>query len=396
VARRTRTLEILTAANLLPQQLAVEQARGARDARVAQALASLVPSAISAGTGALGKLADYQAEQDLLALKRDDLTAKSATDKAAAAAATARAEALKVKAEADKVKAAAEAAEATRKADEAAAKSAKEATVAGIEAGAGSAAAMLPTGGKRRVVGTFRPGESPLDEVERLQAESGSNLPLEQLGGMVDRQALEDRKSLADVKVAERKATAPTGPKPKTREQLMRERKTELEVEKLENEARGGPGSSRDKAATATTEKKKQQVLEVDGFSANIKRNIRLVKDQIAKSGTFELTGPEGAIITRRLNDIAIDLAKLKDPGSVAKETEVESERRSLVDTGFLGAFTRDETAQAVLAELDADVDRRREEAYLVRGLDMGAPARTATTADQDVAEVPGVVIEGP
>ena len=135
-------------------------------------------------------------------------------------------------------------------------------------------------------------------------------------------------------------------------------------------------------------EKKKQQVLEVDGFSANIKRNIRLVKEQIARTGTFELTGPEGAIITRRLNDIAIDLAKLKDPGSVAKETEVESERRSLVDTGFLGAFTRDDTAQAVLAELDADVDRRREEAYLVRGLEMGAPTRPATAAEADADEL--------
>jgi hypothetical protein len=392
MSRASRTAELLAALQLAPLEVEREQVRARQQNATSRAIASLVPALIEGGASIAGDVIGSQ-KADARQKKQDerderDALARIASRNTANSIAKTRADAAAAKAEADKVKAAADAAESTRKADEAAAKSAKETTVAGIEAGAGSAAAMLPTGGKRRVVGTFRPGESPLDEVERLQAESGSNLPLEQIGGMVDRQALEDRKSLADVKVAERKAAAPTGPKAPSRAQLMRERKTELEVEKLENEARGGPGSSRDKAARTATEKKQQQVLEVDGFSANIKRNIRLVKEQIAKSGTFELTGPEGAIITRRLNDIAIDLAKLKDPTSVARETEVESERRSLVDTGFLGAFTRDETAQAVLDALDADVDRRREEAYLVRGLDMAAPTRPATAADADAAEL--------
>ncbi len=267
MARRTRTLEILTAANLLPQQLAVEQARGARDARVAQALASLVPSAISAGTGALGKLADYQAEQDLLALKRDDLTAKSATDKAAAAAATARAEALKVKAEADKVKATTDASEATRKASEAAAKDRRQNAMDLIEGGAGSAAALLPTGGDRRVVGTFRPGESPLDEIERIQADSG--MGLDQLAGLVDKQGLATRKAAADLKLAERKATAPltVGPKPKTPEQIQdaedRRKLTKLSIAEKEAALRG------DKPMAPSDNERKVQ-NDVDSLTDNI------------------------------------------------------------------------------------------------------------------------------
>jgi hypothetical protein len=267
VSRRTRTLEILTAANLLPQQLAVEQARGARDARVAQALASLVPATISAGTGALGKLADYQAEQDLLALKRDDLTAKSATDKAAAAAATARAEALKVKAEADKVKATTDASEATRKASEAAAKDRRQNAMDLIEGGAGSAAALLPTGGDRRVVGTFRPGESPLDEIERIQADSG--MGLDQLAGLVDKQGLATRKAAADLKLAERKATAPltVGPKPKTPEQIQdaedRRKLTKLSIAEKEAALRG------DKPMAPSDNERKVQ-NDVDSLTDNI------------------------------------------------------------------------------------------------------------------------------
>lgn len=390
MSRASRTAEILAALQLAPMEVEREQARARQQNASARALASLVPALIEGGAGIAGDVVKTQ-QADARQKKADeaderDALARIADRKAVTDAQKARADAAKVKAEADKAKATTDAAEAERKAEEAAAKEKRQGAVDAVEAGAGSAAALLPTGGKRRVVGTFRPGESPLDEIERVQAESG--VPFDQLAGMVDAQGLQTRKAAADVKIAERKAVAPTGPKPKTPEQLLRDKKLRLEVDKLENEAKGGPGSSTDKTAKATMEKKKQQVLEVDGFSANIKRNIRLVKEQIARTGTFELTGPEGAIITRRLNDIAIDLAKLKDPGSVAKETEVESERRSLVDTGFLGAFTRDDTAQAVLAELDADVDRRREEAYLVRGLEMGAPTRPATAAEADADEL--------
>lgn len=385
MARRNRTAEILAAANLVPLEIAREQEQTRRASATSQALASLVPALIQGGVDIYGGVTRAQRE-DALQKKKDeradkDALADIAAQKATTDAQKARADAMKARAEADKVKATTDAAEATRRAEEASAKEKRQGAVGAVEAGAGSAAALLPTGGKRRVVGTFRPGESPLDEIERVQAESG--VPFDQLAGMVDAQGLQTRKAAADVKIAERKAVAPTGPKPKTPEQLLRDKKLRLEVDKLENEAKGGPGSSTDKAAKASTDKKKQQVLEVDNYVGNIKRNIKLVKDQIAKTGTFELTGPEGAVNERRLTEIATDMAKLADPGSVAREGEVMLMRKGLVDTGLGGSFTRDDTAQAVLDALDADVDRRRKEAYAVRGLEM-----STSDAENDAAEL--------
>ena len=264
----------------------MEQARGARDARVAQALASLVPSAISAGTGALGQIAEYQSGQDLLNLKRDTLTAKGTADKAAAAAEMARADALKVKAEADKVKATADASEATRKASEAAAKDRRQNAMDLIEGGAGSAAALLPTGGERRVVGTFRPGESPLDEIERIQADSG--MGLDQLAGLVDKQGLATRKSAADLKLAERKANAPltAGPKPPTEDQIQQRRLRQLQIEQLE----GKPAAAA-KAAGKLTAGEVESVIELQG-AQKLLADLSNLKKTGGKGGTEINTGP--------------------------------------------------------------------------------------------------------
>lgn len=236
MARRNRTAEILAAANLVPLEIAREQEQTRRQSATSQALASLVPALIQGGAGIAGDvLATQKADARQAKLdERDgrDYLADIANRKATTDAQKARADAMKVKAEADKAKAANDAAEATRKTAEAEAKRKKEGAVEAIEAGAGSAAALLPTGGKRRVVGTFRPGESPLDEIERVQAESG--IPLDQLAGMVDRQGLETRKDAADLKLAERKANAPLGPKPKSPEEIERQRKrdekTDLDI----------------------------------------------------------------------------------------------------------------------------------------------------------------------
>jgi hypothetical protein len=165
----------------------------------------------------------------------------------------------------------------------------------------------------------------------------------------------------------------------------MRSEKLRLEVDRLRNEAAGGPGSSRANAAESAAEKKRLQVLEVENFTSNIDRNIEAVKAQIDKTGTFELTGPEGAIMDRRLTEIATDLAKLADPTSVAREGEVKLMRQGLVDSGFLGLATSNKTAKAVLDALKDDVKQRRIIAYQKRGLDLpeaaGAPAAAAMPA---------------
>jgi len=126
----------------------------------------------------------------------------------------------------------------------------------------------------------------------------------------------------------------------------------------------------------AATEKKRQQVLEVDNYVENIKRNIRDVKAQIEKTGTFELVGPEGLVMKRKLNEIATDMAKLADPGSVAREGEVALQASTLLPQGDLGKIImRPATAQQVLDALNDDIEARRVTAYKIRGLDLPASA---------------------
>jgi uncharacterized coiled-coil protein SlyX len=336
VSRRTRTLEILTAANLLPQQLAVEQARGARDARVAQALASLVPSAISAGTGALGTLADYNLEKaDREALNLDRLArgevAKTNAASAAsnASAAATNAEAARVKAEADRVKAAAEAAERDRKSSEALAESRRKSAVSAIEGGAGSAAALLPvTPGKREVVGTFRPGESPLDEIERIQADSG--MGLDQLAGLVDKQGLATRKAAADLKLAERKATMlPAGPTQKSSEEAAREKTT--------------------KNVKAAAELRK----EFNSLPAVKKANDSEYNFRIMES---TVSGPSAA------GDISLifSFMKVLDPGSVVKETEFANVAAAAgVDDRVINSINRAVVGERLTAEQRQDLLRQ-------------------------------------
>lgn len=110
-------------------------------------------------------------------------------------------------------------------------------------------------------------------------------------------------------------------------------------------------------------------VEEVDNYVGNINRNVDKVIAQIQKTGTTELVGAEGKVMDMWLNEIATDLAKLADPGSVARESEVEAQKKNLIDTGVFGAFTRDSTATQVMQELRKGVSERRAEAYKARGL---------------------------
>lgn len=119
----------------------------------------------------------------------------------------------------------------------------------------------------------------------------------------------------------------------------------------------------------AVDEKKKNAVLEVEGFRSNIQDNIKNLKKQIEETGTFELTGPEGANMERWITGIATDLAKLADPGSVAREGEVALQKKGLFETGFGALKTRNATAQQVLDALAKEVDKRVDNAYRIRGL---------------------------
>jgi hypothetical protein len=367
MSRASRTAEILAAAGLVPLQLEQERIRAGRDAARSTALASLLPALIDTGAGIAGRvaqadLAERKFAADLEARKARDaavVEARKAKDAAAAETERKRVEALAAKAAADMAKANAEAraTNITGAASDTESLISRPGGVSQAELERVAVARGLPASDWRTVLGAR---DTAVDETAALAAKA--------------------RQGEAAAKLAERKATAPLGggAKQPSPDAAMRSEKLRLEVERLRNEAAGGPGSARANAAMSATEKKRQQVLEVENFTSNIDRNIDAIKAQIDKTGTFELTGPEGAVMDRRLTEIATDLAKLADPGSVARSDEVKLMRQGLVDSGFLGLATRNETAKAVLDALKGDVMQRRSAAYLARGLEMPAATGAA------------------
>ena len=370
MSRASRTAEILAAAGLVPLQLEQERIRAGRDAARSTALASLLPALIQTGAGIAGDVAQRDMAErkfaaDLEARKARDaglIEARKARDASAMSAERTRADAAAAKAAADmaKANAAAEAARPMTAAKE------RENALAELRSGAAgrSAESLIGTASMDERLGFLDD-----DAVRAIQAE----------------EVRKAKQGEATAKLAERKADAPMGgAKQPSPDAAMRSEKLRLEVERQRNEAAGGPGSARAAAAMSATEKKRQQVLEVENFTSNIDRNIDAIKAQIDKTGTFELAGPEGAVMDRRLTEIATDLAKLADPGSVARSDEVKLMRQGLVDSGFLGLATRNETAKAVLDALKGDVEQRRAAAYLSRGLDLpdgAAPAAGAMPA---------------
>ena len=373
MSRASRTAEILAAAGLVPLQLEQERIRAGRDAARSTALASLLPALIQTGAGIAGDVAQRDMAERKFAA---DLEARKARDAGLIEARNARTGVDATKAATEATKAAAEMARTNAKLEADRVKAALEARTTNIAGAASDTESLIS-----------RPGGVSQAELERVAVARG--LPASDwrtvLGARdtaVDTTAAlaaKNRQGEAAAQLAERKAVAPMGgarqPSP---DGAMRSEKLRLEVERLRNEAAGGPGSARAAAAMSATEKKRQQVLEVENFTSNIDRNIDAIKAQIDKTGTFELAGPEGAVMDRRLTEIATDLAKLADPGSVARSDEVKLMRQGLVDSGFLGLATRNETAKAVLDALKGDVKQRRAAAYLSRGLDLpdgAAPA---------------------
>ncbi len=134
----------------------------------------------------------------------------------------------------------------------------------------------------------------------------------------------------------------------------------------------------------APDKKKKEQVLEVENFTANINDNIDALMAQIEASGTFEALGPESAAMERAITNIATDLAKLADPGSVAREGEVSLAKKGLFPTGAKALFTRNSTAKATLQQLKTEVEKRRANAYRIRGIHPAGAPEAAVTPEVD------------
>lgn len=114
-------------------------------------------------------------------------------------------------------------------------------------------------------------------------------------------------------------------------------------------------------------EKKKSAVTEIEDRYRNITDSIGELKNQLDETGSFELFGPENKNMDQYITNIATDMAKLVDPNSVARESEVASFKKMLFEPTL---WTRNSTLKGVLDNFKNIVDKRMETAYKVRGLE--------------------------
>lgn len=134
----------------------------------------------------------------------------------------------------------------------------------------------------------------------------------------------------------------------------------------MEGIDRGKATASVMKDAQDRVQKQKEAVTEVEARKRSVESNIEKLKNLINEYGTYEAFGPENDILDALSSDIATDMAKLKDPTSTARESEVKAEMKNLVESGL---FQRNSSAQAKLDALKERLNERVKNAYEVRGL---------------------------
>lgn len=113
--------------------------------------------------------------------------------------------------------------------------------------------------------------------------------------------------------------------------------------------------------------KQAELVTEIEQRNQSIQASGQKLLALIDAYGTGEVVAPGVEAQMKQLaNDIAVDAAKLKDPGSVARPNEVELELKNLFEPGWL---QRSASAKAKINSFLQNTTTRRNGAYTVRGL---------------------------
>lgn len=123
-----------------------------------------------------------------------------------------------------------------------------------------------------------------------------------------------------------------------------------------------------DLQSQAQEDKRKLVLEEVEDRKKNILDNIKIAEDMITEHGTTELMGSHNENLNRLIDNMAVDMAKLGDPKSVARPAEVEMYKRGLFTSGAGGMKLRNATALDILSKFKAEVAKRADTAYAVRG----------------------------
>ncbi len=108
-------------------------------------------------------------------------------------------------------------------------------------------------------------------------------------------------------------------------------------------------------------------VTTVESYNENVQKNVDKLLGLVKTHGTYEKWNPGVEIQMKQLaNDVATDVAKMKDPNSAAKADEVRLELSSIFQPGF---FQREDSAIKGLEAYAANAEQRRQVAYKARGL---------------------------
>lgn len=138
-------------------------------------------------------------------------------------------------------------------------------------------------------------------------------------------------------------------------------------------------------------EKKNSAVTEIQDRYLNIMGEIENLGSLIDKDGTYNVMGPQNEIIDQKITSIATDMAKLVDPTSVARESEVAAFKKMLFSPT---PFIQDSTAKDVLGSFKKMVEDRLSTAYKVRGLDGNQSVISKTKKEETNNQKPKKIIQ--
>lgn len=113
--------------------------------------------------------------------------------------------------------------------------------------------------------------------------------------------------------------------------------------------------------------KDQELIEEVENRRQEIENNLNDLETMVGDKGTYELLGAHNEILGGKLNAVATDTAKLFDPKSVARPSEVEQAMKALFKPRATGMTN--ETAIKILKQYRNDMNRRADTAYKVRGI---------------------------
>ena len=145
----------------------------------------------------------------------------------------------------------------------------------------------------------------------------------------------------------------------------------------------------RDEKQGIRDEKKKATLDEVEDRRTNIEDNITILEKMINEDGTYEAFGSHNADMGRLVDQIATDMAKLTDPNSVARPSEVDMFKKGLVQPGV---SMRNSTALDILKNFRSEVNTRAQNAYKIRGLENPGSQADKTNPKEETKTVEGVV----